>query len=147
MKDFLATIFELVFYQGSYQMIYDTMFNDQGYLFFWLLFLGVPLVAMAIFYFEWWFPYLKAWHWAIAVGIGLVIVFTGTVSIFNLTVLATGNQQLASALANPDSGYYEHASVLRFYYGFYNVLLALFVSLIFSAFFKRFSKLHSHLPI
>lgn len=147
MKNFFASIYEQVIHDGGFQLIYDAMYHDQGYMLFWLIFLAVPLIVMVIFYFERWFPYLKAWHWILAVGIGLIIVFTCTVSVFNLTVLATGNQQLATALASPTSGYYEHALILRYLYGFYNVLLAFIVTLIYSAIFKRFSKLHSHLPI
>ncbi|MDZ7718039.1 MAG: hypothetical protein U5K72_04360 [Balneolaceae bacterium] len=147
MKDFFASIYEQILYDGKYQLIYDAMYNDQGYVAIGLMFILIPLAIMAIFYFERWFPYLRGWHWVIAVVVGLIIVFASTVGVFNLTILGTGDQQLAAAIANPDSGYYEHASVLRYYYGLYNVLLAFIVSLLYSILFKRFSKLHSHLPI
>lgn len=147
MNDFFANIYEQVLYQGKYQLVYTAMYENHGYIMIGFIFLIVPFIMLALFYFERWMPYLKARHWLLAIAIGLVIVIVSTVSVFNLTVLATGNQNLASLLANPDSGYYEHATTIRYYYGFYNVLLAFLVSLIYSALYKRFSKLHSHLPI
>lgn len=147
MRNFFANIYEQVLYNSRFDLIYQAMYSDQGYIFIGLMFLLLPLLVMALFYFERWFPYLKAWHWLFIVAIGLVGVFASTVGIFNSTVLATGDQALANELANPNSGYYEHATTLRYYLGFYNILLAFLVSLIYSAIFKRFSKLHSHLPI
>lgn len=147
MKDFFASIYEQILYDGRFQLVYDAMFNDQGYIAIGFVFIAVPFIVIGIFYFERWLPYLKAWHWLLAVAIGLIIVFASTVGIYNITIFGSGDQQLISALSNPDSGYYEHATTLRYYYAFYNMLLALIVSLLYSAIFKRFSKLHSHLPI
>lgn len=147
MKDFFASIYEQILYDGRYQLIYDAMYNDQGYISIGLTFLLIPLIVMALFYYERWFPYLKAWHWVLTMLFGLVIVFASTVHFFNITIFGTANQQLAAMIANPESGYYEHASVLRYYYGFYNMFLAFVFTLIYSAIYKRFSKLHSHLPI
>lgn len=147
MKDFFAIIYENVLYNGSYDLIYTAMFDDQGYISIGLAFIFIPFAFLAVFYFERWMPYLKAWHWILTVLIGLVVVFASTVGLFNITIFGTGNQQLANLIASPGSGYNEHASSLRYYYGFYNMFLAFIVSLIYSAIFKRFSKLHSHLPL
>lgn len=147
MKDFFASIYEQILYDGRFQLIYDAMYNDQGYILLGVIFLLVPLLIMAIFYFERWLPYMKSWHWILALVIIVAIVFGSTVGIFNVTILGTGDQQLSSNLANTDSGYYEHATILRYYYGALNSIYALIVSFIYSLVFKRFSKLHSHLPI
>ena len=147
MKRLFRFIYEEVLYDSRYQLIYDAMHNDQGYIFIGLVFIVIPIFIIGIFYLDRWFPYLKARHWMLAVALGLIIVFASTVAIFNSMIFGSGDQQLASVLANPDSGYYEHASFLRYYYGFYNMLLAFILSLIYSIIFKRFSKLHSHLPI
>lgn len=147
MKNFFASIYENVLYDSTFDLIYTAMYNNQGYIFIGLAFILIPLAIMAIFYFDRWLPYLKNWHWVITAIIVSCLVFAATVGIFNITIFGTPDQQLASLIANPDSGYYEHASALKYYYGLYNALLAFIVSVIYSAIFKQFSKLHSHLPI
>jgi hypothetical protein len=147
MREFFASIYENIVYEGAFNLIYKQMFLDQGYIYIGLLFLLIPLVVLAAFYFERWFPYMKWWHWGIAVLVSSILVFGSTVAVFNIKILATSNPDLANALANPNSGYLEHAKSLRYLYGVINVGLALICSLIYSAALKRFSKLHSHLPI
>jgi hypothetical protein len=149
MRDFFAFIYETVFqlYDPNYIFFYNSLFNDNGYVTMGLTFILIPLVFVALFYFAFWYPYGKVWHWLLVVGIGILFVIGATISIYNLEIFASHNTDLVNAMNNPATGYYDHAIKMRYIYAGVNALLGIFFYLIYSLVFKRFSKLHGHLPI
>lgn len=149
MRDFFAVIYETVFglYNSDYNLIYRSMFEEQGYNTIGLVFILVPLVLMGLFYFAYWYPYGKAWHWGIAVAVGIIIIGGLTYHFFNVQILATNNPNLAEALYRPNTNYLQHAHELRTSYIIVNCLLGAVCSVLYSLIFKQFSKLHGHLPV
>jgi len=148
-KDLFAPIYETWFdlFDPAYRLIFSTLYNDGGYIFFGLAFLIIPLVCWLLFYYAWKYPYGKLWHWLLFMLIVIVIVFASTWSIANTEIFASNNQDLIEALNDPDSGYKDYATLLPMKYGMINSLLSLAIGIIYSFIMKQFSKVQIHLPI
>jgi len=148
MKDILAAIYETLFglYNQSYDLIFTTLFNEGGYLKFVLSFVLIPLVCWLLFYYVWRYPYGKWWHWLIWLIVVTVIVFGTTWGIANSEILASSNQNLIDAIANPESGYEAYAQTLPMKYATINSILTVALSIIYSFVMKQFSKVQTHLP-
>jgi len=148
MKDIFAPIYETWFgiYEPNYRLIFDTLYNEGGYIYFGLAFILIPLVCWSLFYFAWRYPYGKLWHWLLWMLIVIIIVFPSTWSIANTEIFASNNQALIDALNDPETGHKDYASSLPTHYGMINSLLALLLGIVYTLFMKRFSKIQTHLP-
>jgi chromate transport protein ChrA len=148
MNDLFATIYEALFglYDSQFSLIFDTLYDYGGYNLLGLTFIAVPLIMFASFYFLWKYPYGKIWHWLLWLLIAFLI--TGAISwgISNNEIFLSDNQSLIDALADPESGYEQHANTLPLLYALFNGLLSVAVGLIFSLILKQFSKIQIHLP-
>jgi hypothetical protein len=148
MKDVFAPIYETWFqlYDVKFRLIFDTLYNDDGYIMFGLLFILIPLVLWLLFYFAWKCPYGKFWHWLVWLIVIFLLVAGSTYGIANNEIFASDNQALIDAINDPDTGYYTFAKTLPLKYALINGILATGVGLIFSLFYKQFSKIQMHLP-
>jgi len=147
-REFFAGIYESVIYDAAYDTIFMHLFQDWGYVYFGLIFIVIPLIFSALFYFLYfWNPYSKWWHWLIWLLVCLIFVFGITFGVANVEIFASDNDALIHALSDTGHSYYEFASLLPFLYGILNILFGLIVFLLFSWIFKQFSKLHGHIPI
>jgi hypothetical protein len=148
MKDILAAIYETLFglYYQSYDLIFTTLFNEGGYLKFVLSFVLIPLACWLLFYYVWRYPYGKWWHWLIWLIVATVVVFGTTWGIANSEILASSNQDLIDAIADPESGYEAYAQTLPMRYATINSILTVGITIIYSIVMKQFSKVQTHLP-
>lgn len=148
MKDFLAAIYETLFglYNQTYDLIFTTLYNEGGYLKFVLIWLLIPLFCWLLFYIVWRYPYGRWWHWLLWLVFTIIFVFGITLGIANSEILASSNQDLIDALADPDSGYEAYAQTLPTKYATINSILAVGITIIYSIVMKQFSKVQTHLP-
>lgn len=148
MKDILAAIYETLFglYNQSYDLIFTTLFNEGGYLKFVLSFVLIPLACWLLFYYVWRYPYGKWWHWLLWLVVIVILVFGTTWGIANSEILASSNQDLIDAIADPESGYEAYAQTLPMKYATINSILAVGITIIYSFVMKQFSKVQTHLP-
>lgn len=148
MKDILAAIYETLFglYNQSYDLIFTTLYNEDGYLKLVLLFVLIPLACWFLFYYIWKYPYGKWWHWLIWLILVTVVVFSTTWGIANSEILASLNQNLIDAIADPESGYEAYAQTLPMKYARINSILSIVISIFYCFVMKQFSKVQTHLP-
>jgi len=146
--DLITAIYETVFglWDQAFDLIFTTLFNDGGYLKFVLSWLLMPLACWLLFYYVWRYPYGKWWHWLIWLFVTTIIVFGTTWGIANSEILASSNQVLNDALADPVSGYEAYAQTLPMKYAKINSILTVAISIIYSFIMKQFSKVQTHLP-
>lgn len=148
MNDLFSIPYEvwLQFQDSQYKLIFDTLFDEGGYIQMGLLFLLAPISLWALFYYVWTSPYGKLTHWLLWLVIVAVIVGTICGIISNNVIFNSDNQELINALADPESGYEDYAITLRFKYAIANGILSVFMSFIYSLILKQKSKLQIHLP-
>ena len=147
--DLLAAIYETLFglWNQSYDLIFTTLFNEGGYLKFVLSFVIIPLACWLLFYYVWKYPYGKWWHWLTWLFIITVVVFGTTWGLANSEILASSNQNLIDAIADPESGYEAYAASLPLKYATINSVISVVISiLLYTPILKRFSKIQIHLP-
>ena len=147
-KDAFSAIYEGWFniYEAQFAEIYNTLYDDWGYVMFGLDFIFIPLVLLILFYFVWKNPYGKFWHWLGWLFIITVIVAGTTWGIANKEIFASSNPVLIELMADPESGYAQFALSLPLKYAFINGLLTLVLGFLFSLALKQFSKIQIHLP-
>ena len=148
MKEFFAMLYDtwIGIYNSSYQLIFDQLMASDSYTYFALIFIGVPLVILILFYFFYNNPYAKWWHWLIAVAISALIVWIATRQVAYTSIYETSNMALNGALADQKSGYDAYARPLPFDYAHYNAGMSLIISFIWSMLLRPFSKIQKHLP-
>jgi uncharacterized protein YqhQ len=148
MKDIFATIYETWFqlYDSQFQLIFDTLYNDGGYVMFGLLFILVSLILWVLFYYVWNYPYGKFWHWLVWLIVTFIIVAGTTYGIANNEIFVSNNKVLINALADPESGYEQFAKTLPIKYALFNGILTTGLGFIYSLILKQFSKIQIHLP-
>ena len=148
MKELFASIYENVIFEAAHRIIFSHLFDNGGYIYLGMIFLLIPLLFTATFYFLYiWNPYAKWWHWLIVLIICLITVYGITYSIVNEEIFASSNRYLNDALANPELQHSEYGKGLLFKYGALNSGLGFIVFILYSFIFKQYSKLHAHLPI
>jgi hypothetical protein len=148
MKDFFASIYETLFgiYNSSYQLIFDTLYDNNVYFWFVIISLVIPLIACVIFYYSYKNPYATLFNWALFMGSSIVIALMITSALASYEIYAS-SASLIKELNNPSSTYQNYASLLPLKYALVNFLLAAFSCIIFSLIFKQRSKVQTHLPI
>jgi len=148
MKDIFATIYEIWFqlWNSDFSLIFDTLFDDYGYIMFGVSFILIPLILWFLFYYVWNYPYGKFWHWLGWLIITSLFVAVITLVIANNEIFISNNQALINALDDPDSGYKQFAESLPLKYASINGILSIVVGFIYSLILKQFSKIQMHLP-
>ena len=148
MKDIFAPIYEMWFqlYDGRYSLIFNTLYDDGGYVMFGLTFVLTPLFLWSLFYYAWKNPYGKFWQWLVWLLITFLIVAGSTWGIANNKIFVSDNQPLIDALADPESGYEQFAKTLPLKYALANGILTIGIGFIYSLILKQFSKIQIHLP-
>lgn len=148
MKDIFAPIYETWFhlYDKDFRWIFDTLYNNGGYIKLGLSFILIPLILWLFFYYVWKYPYGKLWHWFIWLLVIILIVAGVSWGIANSEIFASNSQKLIDLLADPESGYEEFAKTLPLKYALANSILTLGISFIYSLILKQFSKIQIHLP-
>ena len=94
MKDFFAAIYEYFFYNGDFNLIFQVLYDNGGYIKFGLLFIFIPLIFNLLFYFGWRYPYGKFWHWLIWFVFSIITVIGLTWSCANTEILGTTDPNL-----------------------------------------------------
>lgn len=148
MKDIFAWLYEDGFglYDSQFSLIFDSFFDDGGYILLGLTFLIVPLIMWSLFYFAWKNPYGKFWHWMSWMSITITIVGLCTWAIESSNMFGSDNQVLIDAFADPISGYATYAKTLLIKYALANGSLAIIIGVVYSLILKQFSKIQIHLP-
>jgi hypothetical protein len=148
MKNFFAAIYETWFqlYDVQFSLIFETLFNDGGYVLFGFLFILIPVILWILFYYVWDYPYGKFWHWLTFLLITVILVAGSTFGLANNEIFVSDNQSLINALSDPESGYEMFAQTLTMEYALFNGLLSVVMGIACSLIFKQFSKIQIHLP-
>ena len=148
MKEFFAAMYESLFgvYHASYPEIFTTLYDFGGYVKLGLLFIGLPLLFWFLFYYLWRYPYGRVWHWLLWLLVSAVTVLVVTWLVADKAIFESGNQALADALGDPESGYKAYASGLPIRYALINSGLSVGVGFVMSLIMKQFSKIQMHLP-
>ena len=148
MKKFFSMIYEtwFQFYDPQFELIFDTLFQEGGYVQMGMAFLLLPILLWVVFYYVWKSPYGKFFHWflwllAVAVSVGGLCGV-----LFDNSIYDSGNQELIDALADQESGYSDYAFSLPLKYALANAGLSVVMSFIYSLILKQKSKLQIHLP-
>jgi hypothetical protein len=141
-----APIYENFLFQGKYDLIFFSLFDHGGYMYFGLTFIVVAIIFTALFYWVPKFPYLKWWHWVLWMLLGSIIVAGITFSIASGQIFNSPDPNLQNALNTASSGFRDFANSLIFQLSFLNAVYAFIASFILSIIFKRLSKLRMHLP-
>lgn len=148
MDQFFAFIYDTLFgvYDPKFVLIYQTLFSDGGYVMFGADFIIIPLIFWLVFYYLWRYPYGKLWHWLTWLLVSVVIVLISTWAIAQKEIFDSNNQALIQAMADPQTGYRDHAAGLPIRYALINSFLALCIGFIYSIILKQFSRIQMHLP-
>lgn len=148
MKELFAAMYESFFgvYNASYPEIFTTLYDLGGYIRLGLLFIGLPLLFWLLFYLLWKYPYGRFLHWMLWLLISAVTVLVVTWLVAHNAIFDSGNQALADALGDPESGYKAFAEGLPMQYSLINTGLSLVVGFVCSLILKQFSKIQMHLP-
>lgn len=148
MNNFFASIYESLFglYDSSYALIFDTLFDEGGYIFLGVIFILIPFLFFALFYFSWNYPYGKFWHWLLWLIVTSILVSSISWGISYNEIFFSNNQELNDALADPNSGYEDYALTLPIKYALFNGILGIVVGFLYSLILKQFSKIQIHLP-
>lgn len=161
MNDLIANLYEGLFYNSDYQVLFDFLYQIgglfNGYNVMALIFIVLPILVWSIFYFIYKKPTagLSTWiFWWI--GIALLVggvtywflferIFSTIADNFNTD---DGNlvKKLLNYFEDPNSGYSSFANNTIIYLSLYNALLSLVWGFIYSIIIKRWSKQFIHLP-
>lgn len=146
MKDIFAPLYEYLIYDGRYSLIFRTLYEDGGYVYFGLTFILAPLFLWLAFYKLWKYPYGTILHWLFWLLVSALVVFGITWWIADNEIFFSKSQDLINILADLDSGYQDYADTLPLQYGFYNAILAVVLGFVLSIIMKFSSKIQMHLP-
>lgn len=148
MNDLFATLYETLFglYDAQFSLIFDTLYQDNGYRLLGWCFLLVPLLMFGVFYFLWKNPYGKFWHWLLWLFAAFLVTGGVSLGISNNEILLSEDQALIDALADAASGYEAYAKSLPLRYALFNGLLGMVTGFAYSLVLKQFSKIQIHLP-
>lgn len=139
LNDAFAAIYENKFFgiwEARYQPIFSKLFDESGYTSMGLIFIFIPIVLMALFYFLWKYPYGKYWHWLIWLSICTIVVIASTVGF--------ANSFLAVYLTDPETTDFTSSVITR--YAIINAVLGIIVAFLISLLFRQLSKIQKHLP-
>ena len=148
MKDFFAMIYEAWFklYDAQFSLIFDTLFDEGGYVLMGLTFLILPILLWVLFYYVWKSPYGKVLHWFLWLVVVAVIVGGACGIIANYEIFNSENKGLIDALTDQESGYGDYVFSLTLKYALANGGLSIVMGFIYSLILKQKSKLQIHLP-
>jgi len=139
LSDWFAVIYEndiFGIWSQGYRPIFTKLFVQGGYMNMGLIFIFIPIVLMAAFYFLWKYPYGRFWHWVVWLALILLIVFASTIGY--------ANGFLAEYLLNPETKEFTSSIIRR--YAWINTFLGMIIGFLFSLLFKQASKIQTHLP-
>lgn len=148
MNNLFSTIYESVFglWNSQYDLIFQVLFDNNGYTMFGLTFLLMPLLFFIVFYLLWRYPYAKIWHWFLWLVLTSIVTGLITSGIAYNEIFLSDVQELNNAIATPSSGYEDYANSLPLKYALINGGLALALGFVYSLVLKQFSKSQIHLP-
>ncbi len=148
MRDIFAALYETVFgiYDSQFSLIFNTLYDDGGYVKLGLTLFLAPLFLWSLFYYAWKNPYGKFLHWFVWLVISFLIVGGVTWGIANNEIFVSNNQALIDAIDDPNSGYKQFAQTLPLNYTWVNGALTLILGFVYSIILKRWSKIQIHLP-
>jgi hypothetical protein len=147
LSDWFGFIYDRVFniYNVNFQTPVFQYFFDSGfYVKLGLIFIFIPLVLMAIFYFFWKYPYGKWLHWLIWYVVTILVVLGGTFGYANQFINASNAQEMITCYNVHECA--EYIKGLPMEYAKTNAFLGLIVGFIGSLILKQFSKVQTHLP-
>jgi len=141
--NFLSNAFAAIYenklfgvWDQEFKPIFDKLYNEGGYGTLGLIFLFIPIIGMALFYFLWQYPYARLWHWLVWLAVLTLLVIIGTTGY--------ANSFLAEFLTNPDTEEFTGGLVGR--YAAINAVLGLITGILISLVFKMMSRIQKHLP-
>lgn len=140
MNDLFATIYEWLFYNQDYKVVFDELYNGgftSLYVQMGLLTLFGPFVAAIIFYFAFKNPWLKWWHWLLW-GIFSTFIVVGGIT---FGICYNGLYGLSQEVIN--EGFVK---TLIWQLSLLNSLVSFVLYFIYGFLFKSKSKSQSHLP-
>ena len=138
--DRLFNIYNPDFHSPVFQYFYDSGF----YIRLGALFILIPLVLMAVFYFLWKYPYGKWWHWLIWFILSILVVLGLTFGYANQFINDSNATEMLMCYDVQECASYINALPME--YAVANIFLGVLVGLIVSILFKQWSKVQAHLP-
>lgn len=161
MIDFIANLYEGLFYNSDYQILFDFLYQIgglfNGYNVMVLIFIALPIIIWSIFYFIYKKPTAGLSTWILWwVGIALLVAGVTYWFLFERIFSAVASnvnsddgdliKDLLNKITDETTGYNLYANHLIIYLSLYNALLSLVWGFIYSIFIKRWSKQFIHLP-
>lgn len=129
---------KLDLFNNQFNLIFRSLYDQGSYTNMGLMFIIIPIIGMALFYFLWRYPYAKRWHWVVYMLVLVIIAAGLTLNHIRL--------ELASFIISTDVETADFANSLTLKYTFINAILTLLVAITISFVFRPFSKIQMHLP-
>ncbi|NPA44092.1 MAG: hypothetical protein GXO49_01010 [Chlorobi bacterium] len=150
MRELISRIYESLFYNSGYKLIFDSLYDEggimNGYNTMLLIFLITPIVVFSYFYFIYKKPLATFMTWMYWLIGNFILVFGITYFVIRQRLFSTTNNELLNAYTDVTTGYASYANQFLIYVSLYNALLSLIVAFLFSIIAKHFSKQFIHLP-
>ena len=147
LSDWFAAIYDRVFniFNPDFQTPVFQYFFDSGF-YVWLgvIFIFVPLILMAVFYYAWRYPYGRWWHWLIWYVCTILIVFGWTYGYANSYINGSNAQEMIQCYNVQECA--DYIKKLPLEYAKANAFLGIIVGFIGSLILKQRSKVQTHLP-
>jgi len=147
LSDWFATIYDRVFsiFNPDFQdPVFQYFFDSGFYVMLGAIFIFIPLVLMAIFYYAWHYPYARWWHWLIWVAITILLVFGCTYGYANTFIINSNAQEMMNCYNVQECSDYINSLPLE--YAKANIILSMIVGFLGSLILKQWSKVQTHLP-
>lgn len=150
MRDFFAMIYECFLYDNNYILLFNELYQGDGYILLGLALLLIPLLLFVLFYWDsrmpWGNPYRKKFSWFIWLFITAIVIIGVSYGIIYSALFSSSTPALIQAMNDPATFYWPFAEKLTLYIAILNGAYSLLVSFLWSLLLKQKSVLHIHIP-
>lgn len=146
LSDFFGYVYDSIFniYDANISNVFNYFFGSGFYVIMGTIFVLIPAILMAVFYFLWKNPYGRWFHWLITLTITVIVVAISTYGYANYFINYSNAQDMLNCYA--DETCQSLIKDLPFDYAIANLVSSAVISIVLSVIFKQFSKLQAHLP-
>lgn len=150
MRDFFAMIYEWLVYDNNFSLLFEQLYQGNGYNLLGFAMLLLPLLLFVLFYWDsrmpWGNPYRKKFNWFIWLFITAVVTIGVSYGIVYPALFNSNNSNLIQAMNDPATFYWPFAERLTLNISILNGAYSLLVSFLWSLLLKQKSVLHIHIP-
>lgn len=150
MRDFFAMIYEWLLYDNNYSLLFNHLYQENGYILLGFALLLLPLLLFVLFYWDsrmpWGNPYRKKFNWIIWLIITAAATIGASYAIVYPALFNSNDPALIQAMNDPATYYWPFAEKLTLYISILNGVYSLLTSFLWSLLLKQKSVLHIHIP-